>query len=201
MKYSGVAAAFTDQFKLYRRLSRKKIEEALLKQGSQLAWDLYRETKAVSPTKKSLFAIPAAVGWRIRRPKGWAVFDMPSPPRTRSDSKRNTRAKRRKRWDFKPGEMNRRVKGIGVTARAWIPPYWPGNPNWSVRKIKRPRGFVVMALNGDELSVTLFNRFPGMPGLDARFGVIEKALTRRVNDMRVYIDRKLTEAAQEAGMK
>lgn len=200
MKYISGAEAFTGKFKEYRKYVRNTVKESLIKQGGQLAWDLYKLTKEVSPTKKSLFAIPAAVGWKIKRPKGWAVFDMPAPPKTRKDSKRNTRAKRRKRWDHKSGEMNRRVKGIGVTARAWIPPYWPGNPNWSIRKIKRPRGFVTMSLDGNRLSLTLINRMPGMSGLDAKHGIIEKALARRVADMEVYVQRKIKEAEERSGL-
>jgi hypothetical protein len=211
--YTSSSEEYKATFEKYVELGHKTVPEALDHQGQQLAFDLYKLTMSFTPGKDFIMAIPPRVGWRIKRPPGWAVFTetevmkrKKGPKRWREKVMKNGMIKlvavKPTTLLLKPGEMNKRASHAGVTARSWLPRVWRDSRSqgWHLYKIKNPLGRVEFTDANGVYSVTLINTYPGMPGMDARFGIVYKALQMREADMKVYIERKLDEAAKESGM-
>jgi hypothetical protein len=212
--YQSNFGSYKETFEEYVRVSRDTADDALDHQAQQLAFDLYFTTLSYTPGREFIMNIPQRVGWRIKRAPGWAVFA--------TGAFKKTKTYRIKRWRkkdgtivekylfktprtpaSKPGEMERRAQGVGVTARSWLPRQWRAtrgeNEHWEIKNIRNPGGRVEFSTSGGELSITLINSYPGMLAMDQKFGIVAEALARRVDDMQVYIESKLAEVARQYG--
>lgn len=189
-KVESNSEEFKRVFANYVSVSGKSIEEAAEHQAAQYQYDLYRETKKVSPTRDFIMSIPQMVGWRIKRPKGWAVFTMKEPPR-RNGKRANK--ERRAAWVKKPGEMNKRARSAGWTSLGWLSSAWSRRNKEGVRRlnVRKAMGRVTYQKVGTLMIWTFTNPLPGMEYLENKYNVTKRAVDARIADMGVYIQRKL----------
>lgn len=174
--------------KTYMEHTRRSLPEVLTKQAKMLCCGakgvkgLYQEAVMEAPdTRREILGLPKALGWRIKRGKGGG---------------RHSAMK----------EIRRRLKFVGrVQSTAWLQnKYGRVSPVDGVRPlyfVRKPRGRVREVLGGLFPYITLINSTPNAGQFAKRTGYADRAVRNRAADMNGYVERKLREAAQKAGLK
>jgi hypothetical protein len=99
-------------------------------------------------------------------------------------------------------EYEKRLKYAAlIQASGWLNTrYGNKRPNTHVRglrSIANPPGKVVARLNGSEPVIEITNTQPRALEFAMATGYVDRAIKNRIDDMQVYIDRKLAESAKE----
>lgn len=201
-------AEWSRTFERYRQSRKMSVNKALEKRAQALAFKLYSIAMKHSPRREWLLGLPPHVGWRIKRAPGMAVFTTRSATGHKVRKLAYIKKKdgtvvekirtRTVKQVLKYGEMERRVKGIGITARGWIPMFW-SSPNGVpfLTKIRRPKGRVEFRMLGDFFIISIINRMPGAPGMENKYNIVGQALRAEIDDMTAYLQKVMEKEREQ----
>lgn len=161
-------AEFTKTIQQYAEVSKKDEETIVKDRGGKLAFELFKQFKAITPSIATLRALPKILNGRIkRRFKGATVKQ----------------------------EIRRRIGARTAAAIGWIPSIQKLSKRSARTRKKNPRGRVVINLR--EPSVTIVNSMPQAIFAEKKYNLLSKSIARQIQDMRVYINRKLEQRANQ----
>lgn len=105
-----------------------------------------------------------------------------------------------------PQEIRRRLKHVGdVQSTGWLNRVWAlrghGAKVRTVKVVGKPRGRVIMNLNGVNPSIEITNETPGAEAFANKTGYFRRAVSNREQDMANYVHKKMLQVAQKSGFK
>ncbi len=210
--------AFQNQFRQYVEWNRRDTEILFLESARKLATELYVETAKEAPTKARITADVQRQGWRIpqvfrpgnfgkawRRGRGipaqWLGYAMGKMRQGRPT--KAAQAARTKGMSARPTlkQMQDFVIKIRYDARLYLASGWLGAVSDLGGKLKSTSGKVDSQRGGaavqrgqNFLRAELWNNTPGIAKISSERGLVERAIRARMEDVQLYIDRKMREA-------
>lgn len=187
-------------FDRYMEQTTRSVFDVLQGKARELSLRLFKATRALAPKKENIAALPAALNWRIKRPKGWAVFDkFEQRMRKRGKKKGTFRTVR-----VQKGEINRRLTKLGYTAVGWLPAVritsrGGHTSGATVASLEKGPGGVEISLQGTEPFVRLWNRTPGAGVVESKHAIVQQCLNDLAAGMEQHMRDKQLEAALAAG--
>lgn len=210
--------AFRRQFDQYVAWNRRDTEQLFVESARKLATELYNETAKEAPTKARITADVQRQGWRIPRvftpgnfgkawrrgrgvPAQWLGFAM-GKMRQGRPTKAALKA-REKGMSARPTlkQMQDFVIKIRYDARLYLASGWlgavsdlGGKLKATSGKVDSQRGGASLARGATWLRAELWNRTPGIAKISHERALIERAIRARMEDVQLYINRKIEEA-------
>jgi hypothetical protein len=206
-------------FRKYAEVNRRDADKLAVDNYRKLSIDLYMVTAAIAPTREQIAADVKAQGWKIPRkfrdgrlgrggPAQWLGAALQK--RNKRIGKRGRKSKRDHLSDeqfmnqratlaqMQAFVIARRTNARLYLASGWVPAISDlgGSLKASSGKVDRTRGGATVSRSPGRIVVTMWNRTPGIALMDAKFGLVTRAIERRVDDMWTYIDRKRAESAR-----
>jgi hypothetical protein len=208
------ANEFAATFRRYAELNRRNLADLAIDQSRKLAIELYNQTAAVAPTQAQIAADVQKQGWKIPEkfpdgrlgrgtPGQWIGSAVAALPRRRGRKSKARGAQEAAILSSKPNlqqmqafVIKHRTRAIKYVASGWLGAVQDlgGSLKSSSGAVNSRRGRAEVA----DGAVSIINDTPGMMAVDQKHGVIQKAINTRINDMRVYIARKIAESVGRA---
>jgi hypothetical protein len=171
-KFELDAREFTETMRQYAKFSKKDEEQIVQDRAGKLAFELFKQFRAVAPSVAKIRALPRQLNHRIRRKFKGATIKQ---------------------------EIARRIRARFSAAIGWIPAVNRLTKRRTAIRKKNPKGTVVINLS--EPSVTITNDMKEGVAAEARHRIMQSAVNAQVADMTVYINRKLDQRAKQFSAK
>lgn len=188
----------------------KGLGEIVVERAGKLAFELYKQAKAIAPTKAQIAADVQKLGWRIPKefpdgrmgrgePRQWANFEidttLPKMGRGRKSTERRAqeqaiRAQKPTLTEMQNFVINFRSKHSGFVASGWTGALhdlgvYGGGGNRS------RYGGATTTQHGSDVTVYLVNDAPGVTEANAKYDFVSKAIDAQIKDMGDYISTRL----------
>ena len=202
--------------------TRKDLPEILEDQANKLscfgfsddAQGLFQESSLTAPSAEYLTALPAELGYHIRRGKtkdgvtrplfteGYQLLTYKRGAR-KGQYRKNKRGEILHKIIGVEGEMNRRIRARLYQAAGWLSNALPRYAGSAARNAgQQPnRAVVALVLTGERLSISITNTSAAALEVAERTGYLAQALANRAHDLFVYTSRKRREREEEFNAK
>lgn len=158
---------FTDTLKEYSSYNKRENVLIVKNRAAQLAKQLFKRFKFISPTAAYLRALPESLNYRIKRKQGKTVEQ----------------------------EIRRRINARFTAASGWLCSVKILSKTGVTIRRRNAKGRVIIDLN--EPSITIINEMKEAAAAEDKYSIMQQAIDDQVSDMKDYIEEHMEKGAQK----